>query len=61
VVDQLLLYCYHYDPEKGKYSAIVMRIVRLAGVATMFFLGILIFWLVRSSPVQGLQGAQRVR
>ncbi len=21
VVDELLLYCYHYDPEKGKYSA----------------------------------------
>ena len=61
VVDQLLLYCYHYDPEKGKYSAIVMRIVRLAGVATMLLLGALIFWLVRSSPVQGLQGAQRVQ
>jgi protein SCO1/2 len=61
VVDQLLLYCYHYDPEKGKYSAIVMRIVRLAGVATMLFLGILISWLVRSSPVQELQGAERAR
>jgi len=61
VVDQLLLYCYHYDPEKGKYSAIVMRIVRLAGVATMLFIGILIFWLVRSGPVHGIQGAQRVR
>jgi protein SCO1/2 len=61
VVDQLLLYCYHYDPEKGKYSAVVMRIVRLAGAATMLFLGILIFWLVRSSPAHGLQGAQRVR
>lgn len=61
VVDQLLLYCYHYDPEKGKYSAIVMRIVRLAGVATMLFLGILIFWLVRSSSVQELQGAERAR
>jgi protein SCO1/2 len=61
VVDQLLLYCYHYDPEKGKYSAVVMRIVRLAGVATMLFLGILIFWLVRSSPVRGLQGAPRVQ
>jgi protein SCO1/2 len=61
VVDQLLLYCYHYDPEKGTYSAMVMRIVRLAGVATMLFLGILIFWLARSSPVQELQGAERAR
>ena len=61
VVDQLLLYCYHYDPEKGKYSAIVMRIVRLAGIATMLFLAILICWLVRSSPVQELQRAERAR
>jgi protein SCO1/2 len=61
VVDQLLLYCYHYDPEKGKYSAIVMRIVRLAGIATMLFLAILISWLVRSSPVQELQRAERAR
>src|SRR5216684_2967227 len=29
--DQILLYCYHYDPSTGKYSAIVMNIVRLAG------------------------------
>ena len=61
VVDQLLLYCYHYDPEKGKYSAIVMRIVRLACIATMLFLAILISWLVRSSPVQELQRAERAR
>jgi len=61
VVDQLLLYCYHYDPEKGKYSAIVMRIVRLAGIATMLFLAILISWLVRSSSVQELQRAERAR
>ena len=30
-----LLYCYHYDPNTGKYSAIVMNIVRLAGALTL--------------------------
>lgn len=30
-VDQLLLFCYHYDPSTGKYGAIVMNIVRLSG------------------------------
>ena len=37
-VDQLLLYCYHYDPAAGRYSAVVMNIVRLAGVAAVLLL-----------------------
>jgi protein SCO1/2 len=38
-VDRLLLYCYQYDPAQGRYGAVVMRIVRLAGLATMIGLG----------------------
>src|SRR5678815_1146760 len=34
-VDQLLLYCYHYDPATGKYGAAVMKVMRVAGVITM--------------------------
>ena len=34
-VDQLLLYCYHYDPASGKYGAPIMKVMRIAGVATM--------------------------
>jgi protein SCO1/2 len=34
-VDQLLLYCYHYDPASGKYGAAVMNIMRLGGAATI--------------------------
>ena len=33
VVDQALLFCYHYDPETGKYGLAIMNLVRLAGVA----------------------------
>lgn len=33
LVDQILLYCYRYDPKLGKYTAFTMRIVRLAGAA----------------------------
>ena len=50
VVDQLLLYCYHYDPEQGKYSATIMRVLRLGGVATMLFLGTIIFVMIRRGP-----------
>lgn len=34
-VDQLLLYCYHYDPASGKYGAAVMNIMKLGGAATV--------------------------
>jgi len=37
--DQLLLYCFHYDPASGKYGAAIMRVMRVAGVLTV--LGIL--------------------
>lgn len=39
VVDQALLFCYHYDPATGKYSLIVMNVIRLAGLATVTALG----------------------
>jgi protein SCO1/2 len=45
-VDQLLLYCFHYDPVTGKYGAVVMNIIRLGGVLTVLVLGgaMLIMW-----------------
>ena len=46
VVDQLLLYCYHYDPATGRYGAVAMNLVRLGGVVTLFILGGFI-WLMR--------------
>jgi protein SCO1 len=61
VVDQLLLYCYHYDPEQGKYSATILRILRLAGLATMLSLGTLIFVMIRRGPIHDAPGVGRVR
>lgn len=61
VVDALLLYCYHYDPEQGKYSATIFRVLRLGGVATMLFLGTLIFVMIRRGPAHGEQGVGRTR
>jgi protein SCO1/2 len=34
-VDQLLLYCFHYDPATGKYGAAVMNLMRIAGAVTV--------------------------
>jgi protein SCO1/2 len=38
-VDQVLLLCYHYDPQTGKYGVVIMSVLRLAGVATVLSLG----------------------
>ena len=35
IVDRLLLLCYHYDPARGKYSAVAMNLVRAGGVLTV--------------------------
>ena len=45
-VDQLLLYCYHYDPATGRYGLVAMNLVRLGGAATVVALAGFI-WLMR--------------
>jgi protein SCO1/2 len=51
-VDQLLLYCYHYDPATGKYGAIVMNMIRLGGVATLIVMIAAFFVLRRRGATQ---------
>jgi protein SCO1/2 len=36
--DQVLLYCFHYDPSSGKYALVVMNVLRLAGLITVAIL-----------------------
>jgi len=44
-VDQLLLFCYHYDPHSGKYGLLISRVIQLSGLVTLLVLGIfLILW-----------------
>lgn len=38
LVDQVLLYCFHYDPSIGKYGLVIMNVLRLAGIATVVVL-----------------------
>jgi protein SCO1 len=44
-IDRALLFCYHYDPSSARYSASILSIIRLAGIATIVGLvaAILIF------------------
>lgn len=38
--DQILLFCYHYDPTTGKYTTTVLAILRIAGILTLVLMGI---------------------
>jgi protein SCO1 len=44
-IDHLLMYCFQYDPSTARYSATILRIVRIGGLFTIFTIvaGILIF------------------
>jgi protein SCO1/2 len=48
-VDQILLYCFHYDPKSGKYGATIVNIVRLAGGATVLALALSLWLMSRRS------------
>jgi protein SCO1/2 len=42
-IKQLFLLCFHYNPISGKYGAIIMTILRIAGIATLAAVALLIF------------------
>jgi protein SCO1 len=46
-VDQMLLFCYHYDPNTGKYGVMISRAIQVGGALTLLALGTLIFFLAR--------------
>jgi protein SCO1 len=56
--DQVLLFCYHYDPTTGKYGMAITEITRVLGTATVLLLGGFVFIMLRrerhaSSNVRG--------
>ena len=46
-IDELLLFCYHYDPATGKYGAVAMNFLRLAAAATVLGIGVFLTILIR--------------
>src|SRR5271166_4384113 len=55
-VDQVLLYCYHYDPAAGKYGAVVSNMLKLGAGLTIFLVGGLLFILIRLDRIAPHQG-----
>ena len=60
LVDQVLLYCYHYDPQTGKYGAVITRILRLSAAATILCVGLLIVVMSRRGSAMNRKGAGQV-
>ncbi len=46
-VDQVLLFCYHYDPATGKYGLLISHVIQAGGALTVLILGIGILILFR--------------
>lgn len=46
-VDQVLLFCYHYDPKTGKYGLLISRVIQAGGALTVLVLGIAMLILFR--------------
>jgi protein SCO1 len=46
VADELMLYCFHYDPSTGKYGFQILSALRLAAIATVLGMGLMgfVFW-----------------
>jgi len=49
-VDRALLFCYHYDPETGKYGLAIMNLVRLGGIAVVAGVASFILFNLRRRP-----------
>jgi protein SCO1/2 len=45
-LDQIFLFCFHYDPQANSYVANATNLMRLGGVLTMLALGLMLvlFW-----------------
>ncbi|MCI0605737.1 SCO family protein [bacterium] len=51
IADKVLLYCFHYDPSVGKYSAYAINLIRLGGIVTVLLLGGFILKMRRKDSV----------
>jgi protein SCO1 len=46
-VDQVLLYCFEYDPTTGGYGLVILRLIRLGGIVTVALLGSFVIVMLR--------------
>jgi protein SCO1/2 len=52
-VDQVLLFCFHYDETKGRYGPAAAALMRTGAALTVLCLGCMLFAFWRRGPAQG--------
>jgi protein SCO1 len=55
IADQIILYCYMYDPERGTYGLVVMRLLRIFAIFTLSTLLALFLYLRRKEKQRAAQ------
>lgn len=56
-VDQILLFCYHYDPATGKYGALTMNILRASAALFAVVCGAFLLFAIRRDVRKGRRSA----
>jgi protein SCO1/2 len=57
-IEQLLLFCYHYDPATGKYGLLITNVIRVAAAATALALAGFIIIMLRGERRRGWQASK---
>lgn len=60
VADRIVLSCFYYDPETGKYTMTALNLVRAAGVVTVLILGSVLFVMWRRECLATLRRSVEV-
>jgi len=47
LANRILLLCFHYDPQSGRYTLIIKRVIQIAGIGTALLVGSMIVWMFR--------------
>lgn len=47
VADEVMLFCYLYDPTRGKYGFAILNVIRAGGVLTVLTLAGSVVWMIR--------------
>lgn len=57
-LDQIILFCFHYDETKGRYGPVARRVMSIGAGVTIFAMcaGLLPYWLRRKSPTDSSSG-----
>jgi protein SCO1 len=56
-IDKVILYCYHFDPATGKYSAAILDVIRLGGILTVALIAFFIFLFLRREKIASLHSS----